>query len=110
VGGEVIQDNNIARTQAWQKHMTHIFAKDVGVNCSIDGHAGRGAIHPNRRDHRCGAPMTMRGVIDYALALLGSASQTCHVCFCARFIEEHEPGRIERGLSCLPFLTACSYV
>lgn len=47
VSREIIQDNNIAWTQAWQKRMPHIFAEDVGVGCPVDGHAGRAAIQPN---------------------------------------------------------------
>lgn len=110
MGTEIIQHNNVTGPESRKKDVPYVFTEDVGIGCPVDSHAGRRTVQPNRRDHRRGAPMTMRGVIDYTLALLGPASQTRHVRFCPRFIEKNEPSRVERRLLSPPFLAVFFHV
>ena len=107
---EIVEHDNIAWPERGNQDLPNIFPEDLCGRGSVDCHASRRTIQSNRREHRCRAPMAMRGIVHHSLTALGPPSQAGHVGLGPGFIEEHEPGPIEIVLRRLPLLPSLLHV
>ncbi len=86
VGREIVHDDQVARPQSGQEHLTHVGAKTLRVRGSLQGHASRRAIQPDGRHHGGGLPMTMWGAGMDALAPGRTTAQTGEIGLGPRFV------------------------
>ena len=107
---EIVEYDDVAWPERGKKNLPHVLAEDLPGRGPVDSHARRRSVQSNRGDHGRRTPVSMRRIVHAAPAPLGPASPTGHVRLGPGFIEEHEPGQIERVLRCLPLLASPLYV
>ena len=102
VRSEIVHDHDVAGTQAWKQEGAHIGLKHGGIGRPFDGHAGGAAVQPHGTEHGRGAPVALRRFGEEAAAPRRAPAQARQVGLRGRFVEEDEPGRLERALVTAP--------
>ena len=102
VGGEVVQDYNVAGVQFRAEHVLQICTEDLGIDCAFDQKGCDHAIAAQGADHRGTAPVSVRHVRDQALVLLAASVQPSHLRVQSGLVDEDQSFTVQSGLFLTP--------
>ena len=113
VGGQVVQDDDVAFFEGRGELGAHIGLEDSAIHRRVDDpRRGQGAAAQSG-DERLGLPMAEGGLGAKALAPVAASARPGHLCVGSRFVDEHQPMRLgpHLGLSfSLPRLARLAHV
>jgi hypothetical protein len=105
VDHEVVEHDDIARSQRGHQHLFHIGEETRIVEGPIEHRGGAEPLEPERGDHRVRLPMTAGGVIMEPGAARAPAIATEQIRRHAAFIEKHVLPHIAERLPLAPVAT-----
>jgi hypothetical protein len=113
VGGQIVQDDDVALLQRGDELGAHVGLEDRPVDrCVDDPRRGQGAA-AQPGDESLGLPMAKGGLGAKAFAPLAASARPGHLCVGSRFVDEHQPMGLglHLGLSfSLPCLARLAHV
>ena len=113
VGGQVVQDDDVAFLQRWDELGAHVGLEDRAVHRRVDDpRRGQGAA-AQPGDESLGLPMAEGSFGAKALAPVAASARAGHLRVGSRFVDEHQPMRLgpHLGLSfSLPRLARLAHV
>lgn len=110
VHGEIVEDDDIARTQCGREHLLDVGEETESVDRSGE-HGRRGqTIEPESHDEGVGLPVTTRGMVPQADAAGTPPVAAQQVGGDAAFIQEHIPVNLPQRLPGAPLATRRHHV
>ena len=104
VGGEVVEDDDVAGLELWAENLAQVGGEGVGVHGAGQQKGCGDAIVAQCGDERGGAPVAVRFGAGAALTHGGAAVTTGHFRVEAGFVEEDQPAHVPGGLLLTPAL------
>ena len=98
MGGQVVQDHDVAREQFWAEHLLEISGKALGVECTFDQKGSHHALRAQACNRRGTAPVAMRHVRNTTLVLRAASVQPRHLRVQSGFIDEDQLFAVQLGL------------
>lgn len=102
VRGQIVQDERVARTQAWPEHLLEINREDLGIDRSVHQKRG-GDLFVAQSRNKCGTlPMTVRHRAQTPLAAGTAAIQPGQLGVQTGFIDKDQPADVPTALLASP--------
>ena len=110
MGGQVVHDDDVARTQGRGQHLLAPGPEGLAVHRSIEQQGSDEAGQGQAADEGHGLPVSVRDRGPAALAFRRPATQAGHLGRQSAFVDEDQALRIELGLVIEPLLAGGPYV
>lgn len=94
MGGEVVEDHDVAGHQAWRELGLDIGLEDRPVHGSVDHPGGDQLVAAEPRDEGLGAPMAEGRIGQEPIAARRATPQPGHLGRGGRLIKKHQPVRL----------------
>ena len=105
VGGQVVHHHDVAWQESRRQDLFDIGEERGTVHGAIQDHRRCHALQPKRADEGHGLPMALRNGRSATFATQSASIAPGHLGRCARFIDEHQPLRLEIDLGIEPGLS-----
>ena len=105
VDAQIVEDDDVARTELGTKHLLHIGFEDLDVGWAFDQERCVEAVDSQGRDEGGGLPMPMRDLSQATLAPRTPARESGHFCVQGRLVDEDQSAHIPLGLIATPLRT-----
>ena len=90
MGGEVVEDERVARAQLWTKHLLQINRKNLGIDGAFDQKGSFDAIMAQGRNESGTLPVTVRDGAETTLAHQAATMVAGHLGAQAGLINKHQ--------------------
>src|ERR1035441_1762042 len=104
VGGEIIEDERVARSQLWTEHLLQISGENLGLNGSFDQKRSFDAFMAQGGNESGALPVAVRDGAETTLTQRTATIMAGHLGVQACFINEHQLANIPVGLLLSPKL------
>ena len=104
VGGQVVEDHDVALPQRWAKGLLDIREEPGLGHGPVEHQGGSHAGQPERSREGRGLPVAVRHAGSEALTARGATAKPGHLGAGAGLVDEHQPLRIEVELALEPGL------
>lgn len=98
VGGEVVEDERVARAQLWPEHLLQISREDLGIDGTFDQKGGFDAFMTQGRNEGGALPVAVRESAETTLPHRAATMVASHCGVQAGFINKHQSADIPAGL------------
>ncbi len=98
VGGEVVEDERVARAQLWTEHLLQISRENLGIDGTFDQKGGFDAFLTQGRNEGGALPVAVREGAQTTLALGAATMMAGQLGVQAGFINKHQVADIPAGL------------
>ena len=98
VGGEVVEDECVARVQLWAEHLLQISRENIGIDGTFDQKGGFDAFMTQGRNEGGALPVAMRDGAETTLTHRATTMVASHCGVQTGFINKHQSADIPTGL------------